>query len=169
MAWLLTARDFARFEGPLGTEFIAAISDRYPDLAEASLARIADQMAAYDPDQLAGVISLIKGKLFERLVALHENADGDGWQAVLHEDESFPGSDIDLVNEATGEVQAKGHFLRDGMRPVKPWPRPKWAFCETNPFFWSRQNGHFAKRTHFFGAANMSILRNEPIFLEPPK
>ncbi len=89
--------------------------------------------------------------------------------AVLHEDESFPGSDIDLVNEATGEVQAKGHFLRDGMRPVKPWPRPKWAFCETNPFFWSRQNGHFAKRTHFFGAANMSILRNEPIFLEPPK
>ena len=105
MAWLL-ARDFARFDGPLGTEFIAAIRDRYPDLAEASLTQIADHMAVYDPDQLAGVISLIKGKLFERLVALHENADGDGWQAVLHEDESFPGSDIELVNEATGEVVA---------------------------------------------------------------
>ena len=28
------------------------------------------------------------------------------WQAVLHTDESFPGSDIDLVNEATRDVLA---------------------------------------------------------------
>ena len=104
IGWSATRR--ARFDGPLGTEFIAAIRDRYPALANASLTRIADHMAAYDPDQLAGVISLIKGKLFERLVALHENADGDEWQAVLHTDESFPGSDIELVNEATGEVLA---------------------------------------------------------------
>ena len=39
-------------------------------------------------------------------MALHENADSDEWQAVLNTDESFPGSDIELVNEATGEVLA---------------------------------------------------------------
>lgn len=105
MAWLL-AHDFAHFDGPLGREFLGAIRDRFPTLANASLEQIADHMARYDPDQLAGVISLIKGKLFERLVAVHENADGDAWRAVLHEDESFPGSDIELVDEETGEILA---------------------------------------------------------------
>ena len=105
MAWLL-ARDFHRFAGPLGQEFLGAIRDRFPHLADASLAQMADQMARYDPDQLAGVISLIQGKLFERLVARHENADGDAWRAVLHGDEQFPGSDIELVNVETGEALA---------------------------------------------------------------
>jgi hypothetical protein len=76
MAWLL-AREFDRLDGPLGREFIGAIRDRYPDLAQASLDQIADHMARYDADQLAGVVSMIKGKLFERLVALHENTDAD--------------------------------------------------------------------------------------------
>lgn len=35
----------------------------------------------------------------------HRDSSGD-WQAVLRTNESFPGSDIDLVNEATGEVLA---------------------------------------------------------------
>ncbi len=83
MAWLL-AREFDRLDGPLGREFIGAIRDRYPDLAQASLGEIADHMAQYDADQLAGVVNMIKGKLFERLVALHENTDADEWRAVLH-------------------------------------------------------------------------------------
>jgi hypothetical protein len=103
MAWLL-AREFERFDGPVGQEFIGAIRDRYPDLANASLDQIADRMAEYDPDQLAGVIQMIKGRLFERLVVQHENADGDAWRAVIQEDQSYPGSDITLINEDTGEI-----------------------------------------------------------------
>lgn len=103
MAWLI-AREFERFDGPLGQEFIGAIRDRYPDLADASLEQIADRMSHYDPDQLAGVINMIKGRLFERLVVLHENADGDAWVAVLREDQSYPGSDITLSNQETGEI-----------------------------------------------------------------
>lgn len=103
MAWLL-GREFERFDGPIGQEFIAAIRDRYPDLATASLDQIAEKMASYSPEQLAGVEWMIKGRLFERLQIAHENADGDAWIAVSHADQSFPGSDITLINEETGEV-----------------------------------------------------------------
>lgn len=49
-----------------------------------------------------GVMNVIKGKFFERLVAHYENSDDDQWRAVLHEDESYPGSDIIFLNEETG-------------------------------------------------------------------
>ncbi|MCL4688612.1 MAG: hypothetical protein KJ007_08575 [Burkholderiales bacterium] len=103
MGYLLGGR-VAELEGPVGREFIQAIRDRFLELREASLEQIADHMATYDAAEMAGVISLVKGKLFERLVALHENQDDDAWRAVLHQDESYPGSDITLVNDDTGEV-----------------------------------------------------------------
>lgn len=102
MACLLS-KDTASFEGPLGREFIGAIRDRYPDLGDASLSQIAEHMSQYDPDQMAGVVNMVKGKLFERLVALTENTDGDEWRAALHTDESFPGSDLVFMDETTGD------------------------------------------------------------------
>jgi hypothetical protein len=98
MAWLLSG-DYERLDGTLGSEFIQAIRDRYPDLADASVADIAEHMSSYDADQLVGVINLIKGKLFERLVMHAENEDADEWKAYLHDDESYPGSDIIFENE----------------------------------------------------------------------
>lgn len=102
MGYLLSGK-YGVLDGPLGTEFIAAIGDRFPELAGASVAEIGDHMSNYDPEQLVGVINLIKGKLFERLVQVHENADGDRWTAHLHDDESYPGSDIVFTNQETGE------------------------------------------------------------------
>jgi hypothetical protein len=52
---------------------------------------------------MVGVINVIKGKMFEHLVAIHENTDGDEWKARLHEDESYPGSDIIFTNVETGD------------------------------------------------------------------
>ena len=46
----------------------------------------------------------IKGKFFENLVEYHENNDGDQWTAMLHKDESYPGSDIVLTNMENGEI-----------------------------------------------------------------
>jgi hypothetical protein len=100
----LLAGQYGRLEGPLGREFIGAIRDRYPDLADASVDEIADHMRQYSGEQLVGVTNLIKGKLFERLVARYENQDNDAWKAYLHEDESYPGSDLTLRNEDTGDV-----------------------------------------------------------------
>lgn len=91
-----------RLQGPLGQEFVAAIRDRFPELRDASLDEIAAHMREYTPEQMAGVLNMIKGKLFERLVARYENADGDSWRAVLHADESYPGSDIVFIDEETG-------------------------------------------------------------------
>ena len=102
MGYLLAGRG-AELEGPMGREFIGAIRDRYPELGDASLTEIAEHMRGYGPEEMAGVISLVKGKLFERLVTLHENQDGDAWRAAMHDDESFPGSDITLTNQETGE------------------------------------------------------------------
>ena len=103
MGWLL-AGQFDRLGGPIGQEFIAAIRDRYPDLESASVSDISDFMSNYDAEQMVGVISLIKGKLFERLVTHTENSDNDAWRAYMHEDESYPGSDIIFTNDDTGEI-----------------------------------------------------------------
>jgi len=92
------------FDSPLGTEFIQSIRDRYPDLADASIGEISAHMSQYAPEQMVGVISLIKGKLFERMVAHYENNDSDDWTAVLHTDEQYPGSDLIFENEVTGEI-----------------------------------------------------------------
>ncbi len=102
MAHIL-ASDHGQLQGPIGREFIGAIRDRFPDLCDASVDQIADHMNSYDAEQFVGVMNVVKGKLFERLVALHENADGDEWRAVLHEDESYPGSDIIFTNDDTGQ------------------------------------------------------------------
>jgi hypothetical protein len=101
MAWLLSGH-YDRLNGPLAAEFVAAIRDRFPELAEASLPEIAEHMAGYDAEQIIGVISVIKGKVFERMVANAENADGDRWQAYLHDDESYPGSDM-ILEDDTGQ------------------------------------------------------------------
>jgi len=92
------------FDGPIGQMFIQSIKDRWPDLAESSNEEIGEFMRnSYDSDQLQGVHSTIKGKLFENMVEAHENSDGDKWASALHEDESFPGSDITFHNDETGE------------------------------------------------------------------
>ena len=88
----------------MGSIFLDSIRDRWPELKDASLSEISNKMGEYTQDQIPGVLSNIKGKFFENLVEYHENNDGDEWTAVLHDDESYPGSDIVLTNMENGEV-----------------------------------------------------------------
>ena len=91
--------------GPVGQIFIQSIRDRWPKLEDASIGEISEFMKRqYSEDQIPGVINVIKGKVFERLSVAHENADGDEWRAFLHEDESYPGSDMIMENTETGET-----------------------------------------------------------------
>jgi hypothetical protein len=104
MAYLI-AGQYEKLEGPLGDTFLQAIRLRWsaqfsPD---ATVEDIADRFREYDSDQLEGVINTIKGKMFEIMVTKEENQDGDQWQAKMHTDESFPGSDIIFTNEETSE------------------------------------------------------------------
>lgn len=104
MAWLING-DTEKLQGPLGQEFIAAVRDHFGDSAsEVSTEELAQIFAEQDPQQLAGSINAVKGRLFERLVAKSENADADEWFASVHEQQNFPGSDLTLSNPDTGEV-----------------------------------------------------------------
>jgi hypothetical protein len=104
MAALLQGRE-NELTGPLGGLFLQSIRDRYPELINADVHEIASYMSGrYGDDEIGGAINLIKGKLFENVVEAHENADGDEWIAHLHEDESYPGSDIIFTNIETGET-----------------------------------------------------------------
>ncbi len=100
MAWLL-AGHFDGLSGPMGQIFVQAIRDRYPDLASASIEEIADFMRHYDASQLEGVISLIKGRMFELYVI--EMEDGhNGIRAISESDMNHPGDDIILHDDKTG-------------------------------------------------------------------
>ena len=94
-----------KLQGPLGEKFIEATRLRWSDQfnADTSIQEIASHFEQYDPQQLIAATNTIKGKMFELIVAETENSDSDSWQATLHTDESFPGSDIIFTNSETGQ------------------------------------------------------------------
>lgn len=104
MAYLISGQ-FDKLQGPLGEVFIDAIRFRWSSQfnENTSIEEISERFREYDADQLEGVISTIKGKMFEIMVTDQENRDGDQWSAKMHTDETFPGSDIIFTNDDTGE------------------------------------------------------------------
>lgn len=95
-----------QLRGPLGEVFLQSLRDRYPDLGDdAPAAEIGEYLRSqnYDAEAVEGVVQMVKGRMFERLVELHENADGDEWIAKLHADQNHPGSDIAFTNTSTGQ------------------------------------------------------------------
>ena len=105
MAYLIGGQ-YEKIEGPLGETFIQAIRLRWSaQLGEtATIEEISEHFQQYDISQLEGVSNTIKGKMFEILVTDQENTDSDNWTAKMHEDESFPGSDIIFYNSETSET-----------------------------------------------------------------
>ncbi len=104
MAYLLAGR-YDTLDGPLGETFLNAIRLRWSAQFDenATVEDIAGRFREYDEEQLAGVMNTIKGKMFEVMVADQENLDSDSWQAYMHTDESFPGTDIVFTDIRTGE------------------------------------------------------------------
>jgi len=105
MLYLLTEQ-YDKLEGPLGEVFLEAIQLRWSSQLgkDATVQEIAERFREYSPEQLEGVINTVKGKMFEIMVANAENADNDAWQAYMHEDESYPGSDIIFTNNDINET-----------------------------------------------------------------
>lgn len=105
MAYLIAGK-YEKLEGPLGEEFIQAIRLIWSaQLGEnATLEEISEHFQQYDISQLEGATNTIKGKMFEILVTNQENTDSDNWRAKMHQDESFPGSDIIFNNTETNET-----------------------------------------------------------------
>ena len=78
--WLLVSGDFDKLNGPMGKMFIDSIRDQFKGLSNSSLKKFLNICIF---EQMVGVISNIKGKLFERMVVHHENNDSDEWKAEL--------------------------------------------------------------------------------------
>ena len=104
MAYLIAGK-YEKLEGPLGESFIEAIRLRWSSQLgdSATIDEISEHFQQYDISQLEGAANTIKGKMFEILVTNKENSDGDSWEAKMHEDESFPGSDIVFYNPNNGD------------------------------------------------------------------
>jgi len=102
----LLSNDGDALEGPLGEVVLQSFRDRYSDLGlDSDAGDIAAflQEKNYSPEQMEGVIQMIKGKVFEHLVTSHENTDGDQWIARMHDDQNYPGSDIIFTNTESGQ------------------------------------------------------------------
>ena len=101
----LVQGNYEALKGPMGKVFLKSIRDRWSDLSDASIEEISLYMSQeYTDDQIPGVINTIKGKFFENIAEIHENNDDNEWTARLHEDESYPGSDMIITNSDTGET-----------------------------------------------------------------
>ncbi len=103
MAYLLSRR-YEKLQGPLGEVFLEAIRLRWSKQLpqNASVSDMAELFSRYDEESLKGALSVIKGKMFEIMVANAENEDNDEWVAKMHEDESYPGSDIIFTDTESG-------------------------------------------------------------------
>ncbi|QBG48147.1 hypothetical protein EGM51_12345 [Verrucomicrobia bacterium S94] len=93
-----------QLNGPLGDVFLDSIRRAYSkQLGDASVEEIQAYFEGRTPDQLAGDVNLVKGEMFEQLIEHRENFDGDVIVAALHEDRTFPGSDIVFTNLESGQ------------------------------------------------------------------
>jgi hypothetical protein len=78
-------------------------------LDEASEQELADYLKGMSPEQMAGVVSNVKGIFHELLVKRAENLNGDDVTAVMMELTNHPGADLEYVmnGEIIGSVQLK--------------------------------------------------------------
>ena len=100
----VTLAEIARSPGRVPPIVEKAFDLQYPDLARTETFSQAVQHAS--PDQLVGLVSGVKGKLFELSLLDHLNTPGqlpDGWHAVLAHSATQPGWDLEVL-DAHGHV-----------------------------------------------------------------
>jgi len=117
MSYLISGK-YEKLQGPLGDVFLEAIRLRWSAQfnENATIEEISTKFNEYSNEQLIGVSNVIKGKMFELMVARAENTDNDDWNAKLFTDESHIDSDIIFTNSQTGamiEVSLKAGSIND--------------------------------------------------------
>lgn len=90
---------------------LKALKIAVPELEGADDAQLAEYLGEMQSDRgrMRGLLSAVKGKYHELLLAKQENSDGDGIGARLAEDLNTPGYDIEFVvdGQVISQVQAK--------------------------------------------------------------
>ncbi len=115
----LVEDEYDKLEGPAGQLFLQSIRDVNPQLSDATIPEIAEHMRGYSDEQMVGVMSSVKGRLFERMVEAAENTDADSVIARLHDDMYNPSTDIVFTNTDTGERFAVSLKATDDVRHIE--------------------------------------------------
>jgi hypothetical protein len=85
---------------------LAALRRSRNDLEFASDEELIEYARSLSETQLDGVINNVKGIYHELLFVAAENSDGDIYSAALFEATNYPGADVLITNDLTGETQA---------------------------------------------------------------
>lgn len=100
---------------------LAALKRAVPDLEDASFEEVQSYLQLMDESQLMGLTSNVKGVLHEMEFVRVENEDGDSVYASYFETTNHPDTDIQLVDEATGEVWEVQLKATDNATYVQDW------------------------------------------------
>jgi hypothetical protein len=100
---------------------LAAIRRANPGLEESSAAEIGDYLAKMSDEQLAGMVSNVKGILHEIEFVAIENSDGDQIYASLFADTNHAGFDVSLLDKETGESYELQLKATDSHSYVQDW------------------------------------------------
>ncbi len=86
-----------------------SIRHRTRCLSDAAPTKLAEYVGSLEPDQLAGVLSNVKGIYHELLFVHAENIDGDEVSARVFDATNHPGADVEFIvdGEVIREVQLK--------------------------------------------------------------
>ncbi len=76
------------------------------DLDGATEEELIQYAAPLSDSELDGVINNVKGIYHELLFVAAENSDGDEFSAAVFEETNYPGADVILTNELTGETES---------------------------------------------------------------
>jgi hypothetical protein len=83
---------------------LAVLRRSNQSLADSSLSEIGDYLQNFDTEQITGLISNVKGILHEMEFVRIENEDGDSVYATIFNDTNHAGTDVQLIDQTTGET-----------------------------------------------------------------
>jgi hypothetical protein len=100
---------------------LAALRRSNSMLEDASLSEIQHYLRGLDEEQILGLVSNVKGILHEMEFVRIENEDGDSIYASIFDETNHPGTDVQLLDQATGEVWEVQLKATDSASYVTDW------------------------------------------------
>jgi hypothetical protein len=100
---------------------LAALKRSNSALQDASLPDIQDYLSALDNDQIKGLVSNVKGILHETEFVRIENEDGDSVFASIFPSTNHPDTDIQLLDQSSGETWEIQLKATDNEAYVNDW------------------------------------------------
>ncbi|MGK0618709.1 hypothetical protein [Meiothermus cerbereus] len=100
---------------------LAALRRSNSMLEDASLSEIQHYLRGLDEEQIPGLVSNVKGILHEMEFVRIENEDGDSIYASIFDETNHLGTDVQLLDRATGEVWEVQLKATDSASYVTDW------------------------------------------------